>query len=215
MNNKARITGAGNTYPGLIILNMKTNLHQTKTTTKLPAGLIGSGEEEAFWVENDQIDKKWLLMEGIACRYCELPLRDRNRWAMIYHSDTKRRNYIENVIGLTGFSEGFERWWKCVAGGIDSEADLKNGKFTADGFNNTCTVYKCPHRSKLCSVASGLKYFEVNSIRALKQGMSIEQAADDQNISVAGMKSRIGVINMKLGTRNMASMIAKAVELGI
>ena len=67
---------------------METKVRQNTTTAKLPAGIIGSGEE-AFWNEDDPVDKKWLAENGVAQRYSDLSLKKRNEWAMHYHRDTE------------------------------------------------------------------------------------------------------------------------------
>jgi DNA-binding NarL/FixJ family response regulator len=60
-----------------------------------------------------------------------------------------------------------------------------------------------------------LKDFEVKTIRILANGFSIQQASKKLFVSVPAIKKRIQTINEKLGTHNMASMIATSAGLGI
>jgi len=93
--------------------------------------------------------------------------------------------------------------------------DFVNGKFVADGYNNTCKDFDCPHRGRFCSLKAGLKTHEVATISALKGGYTIKQTAAMLCIEESSLKSRILKIREKLGARNMASMMSRAAELGI
>lgn len=190
---------------------METKLVKNKRLAIIPAGIIEG--IEAFYDEKSETN--WVVIDGHSMPFSDAPGTIQRLFANAFLNDHLSRKYLKEKMGITAFSKGFETWLKCVAGGLDHVPDIVNGKFVADGYNNTCTDYDCPNRGKLCSLAAGLKNYEVKSILALKKGMSIDEAADDQCVSVAGMKSRVEVIKLKLGANNMASMMARATEIGI
>lgn len=174
----------------------------------LPAGIISG--TEAFWFN----DEKWLIHEGAVMLFTDAPCKIQNMIANLFLNDDRSRNYLKSV-GITSFCEGFDMWYKCVIGALDDTPDFKDGKLTADAYNHACRDMDCPHRGRLCSLAPGLKNYEVATINKLKEGHSIEDTADILCISTAGMKSRIEKIREKLGATNMASMMARAAEYGI
>lgn len=187
---------------------MKANLQQNNNSGKLPAGIMEG--TEAFWHNNE----KWLIHEGRAIKFCHAPAQIQRMIAEKFMADKKSIAYLKSM-GITGFSEGFDQWYKCVIGAVDETPDFDNEKFIPDAFNTSCNDYSCPHRGRLCSMATGLKYYEVATISALKGGFNEKQTAQLLCISVPGLKSRIEKIKEKLGATNMASMMAKAVEFGI
>ena len=189
-------------------LNMETKLPKKNKLAIIPAGIIEG--TEPFWFDNE----KWVIHEYEIMRYHESPGSVQRMIANAFMNDKKSRSYLKK-IGVVGFTEAFEWWYKCVIGGLDHIPDFLNGKFTPDAYNNLCTDYDCPHRGRFCSLATGLKSHEVKTIRELKKGKSIAATASDLHVSTAGIKSRVENIKVKLETPNMASMMAKAAELGI
>lgn len=189
---------------------MKTKLVKNNKLAIVPAGIM-EGIEPFFYN-----DEKWVLLEGKASRFHDCPGTVQRLIANAFMNDTRSRKYLEKKMGITAFSEGFEWWYKCVVGGLDHVPDFdNNGDFTPDKFNNMCTNYQCPHRGEFCGLVNNLKDFEVRSIRALKAGRTIKEAAQSEFISVAAMKSRLLVIREKLKAPNMAAMIARATEMGV
>jgi hypothetical protein len=187
---------------------MRTKLQQTEIKSNIPAGIIEG--TEAFWFNN----QKWLIHEGKATKFEDAPVKVQNMIAMAFLNDKKSRDYLKKM-GVTAFSKGMDMWYRCVLGALDGTPDFKNGKFTPDAYNSACTDTKCPHRGKFCSLGPALKNFEVATIDALKGGFTIEQTATLLFISPATLKSRLEKIKEKLGARNMASMMARATELGV
>lgn len=174
----------------------------------LPAGIING--TEAFWHENE----KWLIHEGAVMHFNDAPCKIQNMIANLFLNDDRSRNFLKS-IGITSFLEGFDMWYKCVIGALDDTPDFKDGNLTADAYNHACRDLDCAHRGRFCSLAPGLKNYEVATINKLKEGHSIEHTADILCISTAGMKSRIEKIREKLGATNTASMMARAAEYGI
>lgn len=190
---------------------METKVLKKNKLAIIPAGII-EGIESFF---DEEKKESWVIVDGKAMLFHKAPGNIQRMFAEAFMNDKKSREYLVKKMGITAFSEGFERWMRCIAGGLDHVPDFENGKFVADGFNNTCTDYECQHRGKFCSQKAGLQNHEVNTIRALKLGKSIAATASDLHVSKAGMKSRIEKIKIKLDASNMASMMAKAAEIGI
>lgn len=187
---------------------MRTNLVKNHQPAIIPAGIIEG--VEAFWYNNE----KWVAFEGQVMLYHHAPGRIQRMIAQACMDDTKSLEYLKKH-GYVKVSEVFEMWYKCVAGAWDNTPDILNGKFTADAYNNNCKDMACKHRGLLCSLDAGLKYWEVATINALKIGLSFEKTALVLNVSLPGLKSRIEKIKEKLGTPNIASMMARATEIGI
>lgn len=187
---------------------METKLMKKHSQAIFPAGIIDG--IEGFWHSGE----KWVMVEGTKMKFEAAPGYVQRLFAVAFQNDRKSQEYMKRH-GVVKFSEGFDWWFKCVVGAYDCEPDFMNGKFTPDTFNNTCKDYDCVHRGRLCSLATGLKYYEVATIAALKGGFTEEQTAALLCISLPGLKSRIEKIKTKLGVSNMASMVAKAVEFGI
>lgn len=190
---------------------METKLVKRNKLAIIPAGIL-EGIESFF---DEKTNQSWVVVDGHSMPFFQSPGKIQRLFAEAFINDKRSQKYLKEKMNITSFREGFEWWLKCVAGGLDHVPDIVNGKFTADGYNNTCTNYDCPHRGKFCSLAAGLKSYEVKTIMALKSGMSIEEAADNECVSVAGMKSRVVAIKEKLGATNMASLIAIASGFGI
>ena len=187
---------------------MNANLIKNEAGAKLPAGIIEG--TEGFWYN----EEKWIIHEGAAMLFTQAPTRIQNMVVDVFSRDKRSQHYLLSQ-GLCKFSEQFDRWYHCVIGALDEAPDFVNGNLNADAYNHSCTDYSCPLRGKLCSIATGLKNYESETIAELKKGLTIEETAYKLHISVAGLKSRIEKIKEKLGAKNMAHMIAIATELGI
>ena len=181
---------------------------QQKTKNNIPAGIIEG--TEAFWYA----DEKWLIHQGHVMKFMDAPIRIQNMIAMSFLKDKKSRAYLKK-IGCTAFSKAFDVWYKCIVGALDCTPDFSDGKFCPDAYNNRCLDNNCPHRGKFCSLGPALKNFEVATVEALKGGFTIKQTATLLFISPATLKSRLEKIKQKLNARNMASMMARATEIGI
>jgi DNA-binding CsgD family transcriptional regulator len=190
---------------------METKLMKRNRTAIVPAGIL-KGIESFF---DEATQQSWVIFDGKAMPFHEAPGWVQRLFANAFLNDKWSQNYLKTKMNITAFNEGFKWWLKCRAGGLDNVPDFVNNKFVADGYNNTCKDYDCPHRGRFCSLKAGLKNYEVATIMALKGGFTLEQTANLLCISLAGLKSRIEKIKEKLGARNMASMMARAAEIGI
>jgi DNA-binding CsgD family transcriptional regulator len=187
---------------------MKANVVINNETKKLPAGITEG--VEAFWHNGE----KWVIAGGVVSRFNEAPAKIQNMIAKAFIADKRSRRYLEK-IGITGFENGMDMWYKCVLGTLDGPPDFLNGKFTGNAYNGACKDFECPHRGKFCSLKPGFKNYEIATLEALKGGFTLEQTAALLCISLPGLKSRIKKMKEKLGARNMASLIAKANAYGI
>lgn len=187
---------------------METNLQQNRTRI-IPGGIFSG--IEAFWYENE----KWVFASGTAFRFKDASPKVQQAIRDAFMDDKQSINYLKK-IGITKFSEAFERWYKCVVGGLDSTPDISNSnRFTADAYNNMCSDTHCPDRGLFCSRTVGLRNYEVQTILALRRGQSLQNTASDLCISFPGLKSRVEKIKIKLNAKNMAELISKTAEIGI
>ncbi len=188
---------------------METKVVKQNKLAIIPAGIIDG--VEAFCYKGE----KWVAIDRQAIPYHEAPGRIQRMIANAFLNDKPSQDYLKNKMGITSFEEGFEKWYHCVVGAWDNVPDFLQGKFTADGYSSHCLKTDCIHRGKFCSVATGLRHWEVATINALKLGLSVEKTAPLLNISVSGLKSRIQQLKEKLDAKNERSLMAKATELGI
>jgi len=181
---------------------------EIKTKNQMPAGIFSG--IEAFWYDN----QKWIIANGQVKLFDECDSTIQQPIWQAFLADKQSHAYLKK-IGITKASETFERWYRCVVGGLDSVPDFDRGRFTPDKFNNMCTDTTCTLRGILCSRAAGLKNYEVETLGALKQGESMERTASRICVSLPGMKSRVEHIKQKMNVTNMAALMAKTAELGI
>jgi len=184
-----------------------TNLKQITLRNNIPAGFFSG--TEAFWHENE----KWVIADGTVKRFEDCDSRIKQPIWKAFIADQTSLAYLAKM-GVTKATETFDRWYRCVIGGLDHVPDF--GKtFTPDSYNNMCSDMQCPHRGRLCSRAVGLKNYEVQTLAAIKQGKSLELTASELCVSFPGMKSRVEKIKEKLHVLNMAALMARTVEIGI
>lgn len=186
---------------------MDTKLTKTDNSP-IPAGIFSG--IEALYHEGE----KWVIANGTTQRFHESPSSIQQPIWKAFMSDKQSLAYLAKM-GITKASEAFDWWYKCVIGGLDHIPDLLNGKLIPDAYNNMCGDFQCAHRGRLCSRATGLKNYEVETLAALKTGESIERAASLLCISHNGLKSRIEKIKEKLHVPNMAALMAKSSAFGI
>lgn len=190
---------------------MQTKVDIFQNTIRIPAGIISG--REGFW--DSQTNTKWLAIDGTVKRFDQWPTKIQNETVDAFLQDTESRNYLRK-IGITAFSSAFDRWYKCVIGGLDCVPDFNNkNQVVPDAFINTCQNMICDDRGKLCGRKLKLKNFEVQTICTLEKGHSLNESAKILCISLPAVKKRVENINIKLGTRNMASMIATSANFGI
>lgn len=174
----------------------------------IPAGIFSG--IEAFWYEGE----KWVIAHGTTYRFHEAPSTIQQPIWKAFFNDKKSLAYLAK-IGLSKHSEVFDRWYRCVVGGLDHVPDFQNDKLTPDAYNNMCGDLQCPHRGRLCSREAGLKNIEVETLTALKTAKNMNQAAEAVHISLPAMKSRIAKMHFNLDVPNTVVLMAIAGELGI
>jgi hypothetical protein len=184
---------------------METNLVKN---SKIPAGIISG--TEAFWENNEM----WVSHEGSTKPFHQQPGEVQRMIANAFLDDTESRKYLRK-IGIVDFKPAFERWFKCVVGGIDSQSDFDSDGLHPEAYNNTCCEVNCPDRGKLCGRASNLKSIDVIRISAFRNGATITETANMLYLSPSGMKTWWEHTKEKLGTTNTASTFARLAGMGV
>jgi len=174
---------------------------------KVPAGIFSG--IEAFWYENE----KWVIAHGTVKRFHECDSTIQQPIWKAFMADKQSLAYLAK-IGITKSSEVFDRWYRCVVGGLDHIPDF-DLKFTPDAYNNMCADMQCPHRGRLCGRESGLKNIEVETLSALKSARNMEQAASDVHISLQGFKSRIVKLHEKFEVPTTIALMSVTSQLGV
>ncbi|MBV5313786.1 MAG: helix-turn-helix transcriptional regulator [Prolixibacteraceae bacterium] len=187
---------------------METNLLK-KDKSPIPAGIFGNGMEP-FWYENE----KWVIAHADVRRFDECDSSIQQPIWKAFLNDKQSLAYLSK-IGVKKASESFDRWYRCVVGGLDHVSDIVGDSFTPDAFNNMCSESNCPHRGLLCGRASGLRSFEIETIRSLMQGKSMEQTAESLYMSLPAIKSRVSKLHEKFEVTNTVALIALATQLGL
>lgn len=175
----------------------------------IPAGLIGEGIE-VFWCNNE----KWVLTQGIRYRYNEAPSHVKSVILRAFQNDRQSLAYMAK-IGLKTANEMFDRWYRCVVGGLDHVPDFGNKMFTPDAYNNMCSDSKCPHRGLLCGRTCGIRSWQAETIKAIKDGCTMEKAAEKVNVTHSAVRSRVTKMLEQTGMHTTAQLICWATELGI
>lgn len=110
---------------------------QQFTTQNIPAGLFICAE--AFWYQNE----KWVLANGTKSRFSEsTPKVQQTIWKH-FLADKQSHSYLAKM-GVVKVSETFDRWYRCVVGGLDSVPDFLETRFEEDAYNNLCNDHTCP-----------------------------------------------------------------------
>ena len=190
-----------------------TKLSIQNGKSKAIARILEGIEGFCIETENGEIEK-WVSIKGAAMRFEEAPGEIQRKFGQLFINDKRGQGYLQQM-GITSFREGFNKWYFCLLGGIDFVSDIVDGQLVPDAFNNICTDYNCSFRGKFCGRKSKLMNYEVATLSALKQGLSISETANMLSVSEAGVKSRIVTLKEKLGARNMAHLTAIATQIGI
>lgn len=186
------------------------NANVTKTDkSPILAGMIGDGIEP-FWYENE----KWVLANGVVYRYNDAPTHIKAEILQEFIKDRQSHDYMAKM-GITVANEVFERWYQCVVGGLDHVPDIRKEVFTPDAYNNLCADTKCEHRGLLCGRASGIRSWQAETIRAIKDGCSMEKAAEKVHVSHAAVRSRVSKMFEQTGVHTTAQLMCWATELGV
>lgn len=190
-----------------------TNLAITTGNKNIPAGILEG--VEAFCTKNENGDiEKWLIINRVVIPFEQAPGKIQRMFGKLFILDKTGQQYLQQM-GLSAFRESFDQWYFCLFGALDSTPDIVNGQLSPDAFNSACSDHNCRFRGKFCGLQSKLMNYEVSTLSALKQGMSISEAAEALCITDAAVKSRIVVLKEKMGAKNMAMLTANAAQYGI
>lgn len=188
---------------------MNTNVGSLEVTPKIPAGIFNGAEVFAV---NGVI---YAMYQGNRLLFEELPSMEKRSFMSEYIADKEGQKFIRDTFGITGFESGFKQWLFCKFGSLDGNPDSVDMKITPDKFNSACIKTDCPGRGNFCGKESGLKGYEVETLKQVVSGKTISESAENLHISVPGMKSRIEKLKGKLSATNIVALAAKAVGMGI
>lgn len=188
---------------------METNLGQIGQSAKIPAGLFSGTELFA------RDGKMYAIYNGSRMLFQDLPSMEKRNFIQMYLDDKEGQLFIQKYLGITGFESGFRKWLFCKFGSLDGDPDSVAGDITPDTFNSACTRTDCPGRGRICGSPSGLKGYEVETIRELQAGKTAREIADSLCLSEAAVKSRIEKLKEKFCVANAVALIAVVTELGI
>ena len=188
---------------------METKVLKKTNEAAIPEWL-NSGAEVYFYK-----DEIVLNIEGKKVAFNHCPAEYKEVFESEFAADKEAQRFLKHEFGLTNYEQAFQQWLFCKFGGIDNTSDLNNkGKLTPDKFNNVCTDADCPHRGRFCGVRSKLNTYDVQTVRVLSEGKTIEKAATTLFLSIPGAKSRINAIKEKTGMLNMAQLMMFAAKVG-
>ena len=176
----------------------------------IPAGLIGDGIE-GFYFEQ----KKMVIVNGSVFEYNNAPTEAKIAIQRAFANDRESLAYMATKMNIKSANEMFDWWYRCVIGGLDHVADIRNEKLTPDAYNNTCTDTTCRHRGLFCSRASGIRSHEVETIMMLKEGKSMETAAGELCVTLPAVKSRVEKLKEKFNAPNVVALVAIGTQMGI
>lgn len=158
--------------------------------------------------------KTYLMIDNARVAFDDAPAEYREFFEEMFLADKQGRHYLKAVLGITSQAEGFDRWMFCKFGGIDKASDLIDGRLVPDVYNNVCTDRNCPLRGKFCGSSSNLTSIDVQTVKVLSEGKTIENVALKLFLSIPGAKSRINALKEKTGAANMAQLMTITARLG-
>nr|DAZ13371.1 MAG TPA: response regulator [Caudoviricetes sp.] len=188
---------------------MSTNVNNLEGSSNIPAGFFSGTEIFAFR------GKMYALKNGNLILFENLPSVEKRQFLNLYLQDREGQKFIHDNFGIVGFEAGFKKWLFCKFGSLDGNPDYISGKITPDMYNSACLDTRCPGRGKFCGRDSGLKGFEIETLRALKNGKTIIEIAEELHVSISAIKSRYEKLKTQFAVANAAALAAIATELGI
>lgn len=188
---------------------METNVQQNGQSANIPAGIFLGTE---IFAQGGEI---YAIRNGVRQLFESLPGAEKRSFLSMYMADKDGQQFIRTRFGIVGFESGFKKWLFCKFGSLDGKPDEISGQITPDRYNSACTLVACPGRGKFCGQESGLKDFEVTTLRELKAGKTVKEVADNVHVSEAAVKSRVERLKERFNVTNAVALIATVTELGI
>jgi hypothetical protein len=182
-----------------------------KNEFKFPAGLRPGTGTEAYFDGHT----KYLMIDGSCKPFEQWPDSIQDIFLSAFEEDNESRLYLKKYFGITDEAAAFDQWFKCRFGGLDHECDYNEKGIHPDYFNNTCNDLECPHRGKFCGMGSGLKNFQVKTLRVLENSNSFKEASQMLFISVPGVKNRVIELKYTLNSNKLSGITAIGARLGI
>lgn len=188
---------------------MRTNVDNFKACSNIPAGIFRGTE---VFVHGNTI---YAIHEGQRVRFEELPGRKKRVFLDEYLKDKDGQRFIRDTFGIVGFESGFKKWLFCKFGSLDGDPDAVDERVTPDVYNSACGRTDCPGRGKFCGTGTGLKGYEVDTLREVMAGRTMNEVADRLCVSVATVKSRVERLKERHEVANVVALAVLATELGI
>lgn len=188
---------------------METKVQHFGESANLPAGIF-SGTE--LFAHNGEM---YAIRNGSRMLFQDLPSMEKRNFVEMYMQDKAGQDFIRQQFGVIGFESGFKQWLFCKFGSLDGDPDGIDGRITPDSYNSACLRTDCSGRGKFCGTVAGLKSYEVETLAALRQGLSAKQIAARLYLSVPAVKSRIERLKEKFRVANVVALVAMAADLGI
>lgn len=188
---------------------MSTNIGFIERGSNIPAGIFQGTE---VFVKDNAV---YAMYQGKRVLFEDLPGAEKRYFIDKYMADNAGRAFILNQFGIVEFEAGFKQWLSCKFGALDGSPDCVDGNIIADAYNSACRTKNCPGRGVFCGTKVGLKGYEVETLRYLKEGRKIEEVAKILCISTPAVKSRINKMKGMFNAPNLVALIGMATDLGV
>ncbi|MCI7295450.1 response regulator transcription factor [Butyricimonas virosa] len=188
---------------------MRTKVDNFGECSNIPAGIFIGTE---VFASGEVI---YAIHGGQRMQFEELPSKEKRRFLDEYLMDKEGQRFIRDSFGIVGFESGFKKWLFCKFGSLDGDPDMVDGKVTPDVYNSACGRTDCPGRGKFCGVGAGLKGYEVDTLREVMAGRTMNEVADRLCVSVATVKSRMEKLKERHAVTNVVALAVMAAELGV
>lgn len=188
---------------------METNVQQNGQSANIPAGIFAGIE---IFAQGGEV---YALHNGVRKFFEDLPGPEKRSFISMYMADKEGQQFIRSQFNIVGFESGFKKWLFCKFGSLDGNPDNIDGNITPDVYNSACHRTDCSGRGKICSCATGLKGYEIDTLRELKVGLTAKEVANKLNVSESAVKSRIEKMKEMFNVNNVVALIAITTELGI
>lgn len=189
---------------------MNTNVEIIGQGSKgIPAGIFVGTE---VFVKDSKI---YAMYNGQLMFFEDLPSQEKRCFVDKYMEDLSGRFFIQNRMGISGFESGFKQWLFCKFGAMDRTPDYLCGEVIPDRYNSACQRTECAGRGVLCGVECGLKSYEVETLKRLKDGKTLEEVAAILCVAVPTVKSRIRKLKRMFNVSNLVALVSMATDLGL
>lgn len=188
---------------------METNVQQNGQSANIPAGIF-SGIE--IFAQGGQV---YAMRNGVRHFFEDLPSEEKRSFLSMYMADKEGQRFLRIQFGITELESGFKKWLFCKFGSLDGNPDEIDGRITPDKYNCACLQTDCAGRGRFCGKSSGLKGYEVETLRELKSGKTVKEIAKVLCVSEPTVKSRIEKLKEMFNASNVVALMSTVTKLGI